>query len=46
MSVTSYCKKWAGQPRDCDLCPGPDMSVFGIEWTCTCKCHEKKGKDE
>lgn len=45
MPVSSYCKKHHGQQTDCDRCPGPGI-VLGIEITCTCKCHEKKGKDK
>lgn len=43
--TSAYCKKHIGQVRDCDRCPGPDMSVrmsanSSIKIHCKCKCHE------
>ena len=44
--LSAYCKKHIGQVRDCDRCPGPDMSVRmsangSIKIHCKCKCHGK-----
>lgn len=44
MPVTSWCKKWAGQERECDRCPGLSYMVYGIVMNCDCKCHKKEEK--
>lgn len=38
--TSSWCKKWAGQERECDRCSGPKWEVLGIEMSCSCKCHK------